>query len=102
MTQEQINEKKSFVAFYFAKFNHDARKTLGYRTFSEAFVSLSAKLGGPTNAYLKQRRDEFDVYFKWRKGYCNRAISSAVSNYYERWNKIPFDDFTRKIKALLK
>ena len=26
MTQEQINENKSFVAFYFAKFNDDARK----------------------------------------------------------------------------
>jgi len=101
MTQEQINEKKSFAAFYFAKFNHDARKALGFRTFSEAFEWLSIKLGGPNNAYLKQRRDEFDVYFKWRKGYRNRAISSAVRNYYERWNKIPFNDFLQRIKAML-
>lgn len=29
MNQEEINEKKSFVAFYFAKFNENAREALG-------------------------------------------------------------------------
>lgn len=101
MTQEQINENKSFVAFYFAKFNDDARKALGYKTFTEAFRDISQKLGGPANAYLKQRRDEFDVYFSWRVGYNKRRISTAVSNYYERWNKIPFDEFTKSVKIKL-
>lgn len=29
MTQEEINENKSFVAYYFAKFNNDAKKNIG-------------------------------------------------------------------------
>ena len=101
MTQDQINENKSFVAFYFAKFNDDARKALGYKSFTEAFRDISKKLGGPVNAYLKQRRDEFDVYFEWREGYNKRPISTAVSNFFKQWNKIPFIEFTKSIKAKL-
>lgn len=101
MTQEEINENKSFVAYYFAKFNNDAKKTLGYKTFNAAFNDISKKLGGPGNAYLKLRRDEFDVFFSWRRGYCNRPISKVVRNYHERWNKIPFDEFSRRIKTML-
>lgn len=101
MTQKQINENKSFVAYYFAKFNDAAKKALGYNTFSEAFKDISKKLGGPTNAYLKLRRDEFDVFFSWRRGYCNRPISKVVRNHHERWDKIPFDEFSRRIKTML-
>lgn len=101
MEQEQINENKSFVAYYFAKFNDDAKNALGYRTFTEAFKDTSIKLGGPDNAYLKQRRDEFDVFYPWRKGYDNRPISDSVSNYHQRWKDISFEDFTQKVKNLL-
>ena len=101
MSQEQINKNKSFVAYYFAKFNEDAKRALGYRTFTEAFKDASVKLGGPDNAYLKQRRDEFDVFFPWRKGYDGRPTSEAVSNYNQQWKDILFEDFTQKVKRLL-
>ena len=101
MTQEEINEKKSFVAYYFARFNEDARNALGYRTFKFAFSDISVKLGGPDNEYLKQRRDEFDVFYPWRKGFCNRSVATAVSNYHRQWKDIAFDEFTQKIKRML-
>lgn len=102
MTQKQINENKSFVAYYFAKFNDAAKEALGDNTFSEAFKDISKKLGGPTNAYLKLRRDEFDVYFEWRKGYNKRETSPTVANYHKCWEKISFETFTEKIRCLLK
>ena len=100
MSQEEINENKSFVAFYFAKFNDDARIALNFDTFTEAFEQASAKLGGPVNVYLRQRRDEFDNYFPWRKGF-DREPTDAVKHYYALWNSIPFDEFTQRVKDLL-
>lgn len=70
------------------------------RTFTAAFKSCSVSLGGPDNAYLKQRRDEFDVYFEWRKGY-DRPPTAIVQSYYDRWNNIEFEDFTRQVRELL-
>ena len=101
MTQEEINEHKSFVAYYFAKFNEDAKSALGYETFTRAFKDISIKLGGPDNHYLRQRRDEFDVFYEWREGYNKRPVSEAVSNYHHRWKNIPFVEFTEKVKKLL-
>lgn len=101
MDQDEINENKSFVAFYFAKFNEEAREALGYRTFSEAFSDCSVRLGGPDNNYLKQRRDEFDVFFQWRRGYANRPVTDAVRNYYNLWNGISQEEFTARVRTLL-
>ncbi|ACX74535.1 hypothetical protein FSU_1377 [Fibrobacter succinogenes subsp. succinogenes S85] len=101
MTQEEINEHKSFVAYYFAKFNEKAKSALGYETFTRAFKDISVKLGGPDNQYLKQRRDEFDVFYEWREGYNKRPVSEAVSNYHHQWKNISFEEFTTKVKRLL-
>ncbi len=62
-----INQKKSLVAFYISKYNEDAFKELGYTgPVSKAMDDLSIRITGPDvvpNAYIKQRRDEFDVFF---------------------------------------
>ena len=62
-----INQKKSLVAFYISKFNDDAFRELGYGgPLSKAMDDLSVRITGPgvaPNAYLRRRRDEFDVFF---------------------------------------
>lgn len=61
-----INQKKSLVAFYISKFNDDAFRELGYGgPLSKAMDDLSVRITGPgvaPNAYLRRRRDEFDVF----------------------------------------
>ena len=72
-----INQKKSLVAFYISKFNDDAFRELGYSgPVSKAMDDLSVRITGPgvePNAYLRRRRDEFDVFFdNGRVGQHNR------------------------------
>ena len=61
-----INQKKSLVAFFISKYNEDAFRELGYiGPVSKAMEDLSIRITGPNvipNAYIKQRRDEFDVF----------------------------------------
>ena len=77
------NQKKSLVAFYISKYNEDAFKELGYTgPVSKAMEDLSIRITGPgiaPNAYIKQRRDEFDVFFNnGRVGYHKRKPTAAV------------------------
>ena len=54
------------------------------------------------NNYLKQRRDEFDVFFyNGRVGYRNRKPTKAVQRLYENWDQIRFDKLTCIVKAIL-
>lgn len=79
-----INQKKSLVAFYISKFNDDAFRELGYSgPVSKAMDDLSVRITGPgvePNAYLRRRRDEFDVFFdNGRAGQHNRKPTATVT-----------------------
>lgn len=83
-----INQKKSLVAFFISKYNEDAFRELGYiGPVSKAMEDLSIRITGPNvipNAYIKQRRDEFDVFFdNGRAGRRNRKPTVAVIEMYE-------------------
>ena len=94
-----INEKKSVLAFYLSKYNKEALKALGYYDgITMALLDISEKITkneGKVNNYVKQRRDEFDVFFdNGRAGYRNRKPTPKVYRMYEHWNEINFDDLT--------
>lgn len=101
-----INQKKSLVAFYISKYNEDAFKELGYTgPVSKAMDDLSIRITGPDvvpNAYIKQRRDEFDVFFdNGRVGRRNRKPTAAVTEMYERWNVMSFEEISELVKMVL-
>lgn len=98
-----VNENKSLIGFFFSKYNEKALQSLGYDSYSQAFKDLSIRLSGNENAYIKQRRDEFDVFFpeNGRVGYKNRKPAKMVKAYYEKWNNISFEDMTSMIKKMI-
>ncbi len=100
------NQKKSLVAFYISKFNDDAFRELGYNgPISKAMDDLSIRITGPEimpNSYIKQRRDEFDVFFdNGRAGRRNRKPTVAVKEMYERWDVMEFAEITELVKTVL-
>lgn len=100
------NQKKSLVAFYISKYNEEAFRELGYRgPVSKAMEDLSIRITGPgviPNAYIKQRRDEFDVFFdNGRVGYHKRKPTFAVTEMYEQWNVMSFEEITELVKMVL-
>jgi Predicted restriction endonuclease len=100
------NQKKSLVAFYLSKYNEKAFRELGYDgSMSKAIDDLSIRITGSDvipNAYLKQRRDEFDVFFdNGRAGYCKRKPTAAVTKMYEQWNVMNFMEITELVKMVL-
>ena len=101
-----INQKKSLVAFYISKFNDDAFRELGYGgPLSKAMDDLSVRITGPgvaPNAYLRRRRDEFDVFFdNGRVGQRNRKPTETVKELYGQWNIMEFEEITEIVKSVL-
>lgn len=101
-----VNEKKSILAFYISKYNDDALNELGYfEGITAAMEDMSEKItreDGYANNYLKQRRDEFDVFYdNGRVGYRNRKPTKAVQRMYENWDQIEFEKMTCIVKAIL-
>lgn len=101
-----INQKKSLVAFYISKFNDDAFRELGYGgPVSKAMDDLSVRITGPgvaPNAYLRRRRDEFDVFFdNGRVGQRNRKPTETVKELYGQWNVMEFEEITEIVKSVL-
>lgn len=100
------NQKKSLVAFYISKYGEEAFRELGYYgPASKAIEDLSARITGSgvtPNAYIKQRRDEFDVFFdNGRVGYHMRRPAAAVTKMYEQWNVMSFEEITELVKIIL-
>lgn len=101
-----INERKSILAFYISKYNDNALDALGYRDGITAAIHNMSEIvtedEGIANNYLKQRRDEFDVFFdNGRAGYRNRKPTKVVQKMYENWNSIEFSKFTDIAKSVL-
>ncbi len=98
-----INEKKALIGFYFSKYNERAMDELGYTSYSQAFSDLSIKLSGKDNSYIKQRRDEFDVFFpdNGRVGWQNREPTKRVQEQFKKWNMISFEALTAMIRNFI-
>ena len=98
----QVNQKKTFAAFYFSKFGDDAKRALGYGNLKEAFSNIASRIGGTNNTYMLWRRREFNILFKnIEKGIDNSQLPQRVKRDYDRWNMKSFDDFTLEIRRMI-
>ena len=97
----EVNQRKSIVAYYLSKYNMDACAALGYHAFSEAFKSISIQMQSD-NAYIKRRRDEFDVLTgSHRKGQRLRKPTKGVLLMHEALKNFSFDQLTQLVKDVL-
>lgn len=67
------------VAYYFARFDKEALRQLGYSTWRQAYADVGAKLG-VKDTYVKNRRDGFDPLFTWRRGWWQRPPSLSEAH----------------------
>ena len=92
----------SIIAYYLSKYDRDAVETLGFPTQQKALSELSA-LYGHANAYLKMRRDEFDVVTgSHRKGFRNRKPALSVSNMAALLDQYTFDELSEMINDMIR
>lgn len=93
----------SIIAYYFSEYNVDALNALCYRTYSEAFRSISLVFGRENN-YLKLRRDEFDALpesSSTRAGWRNRPAAKDIIEMSAYLRKFNFDELTGLVKSLI-
>lgn len=91
----------SLIAYYLSKYDMDAVHKLGYQTRTEALREISA-LFGHANAYLKLRRDEFDVVTdSRRKGWRNREPAKIVAQLAAVLDQYSFDELSQMISGLV-
>lgn len=91
----------SIIAYYLSKYDIEGVRKLGYTTRSAALQKLSALFGHP-NAYLKLRRDEFDVLTgSSRKGWRNREPASDVLKLASFLENYDFDELTEIIQQYI-
>lgn len=101
-----LNEKKYTLVFFISKYNSEALSELGYyEGITAAMQEMSGKVTkeeGIENNYLKQRRDEFNIFWdNGRAGYRNRKPMKSVQKIYENWAQIKFGELTEIVKAIL-
>lgn len=91
----------SIIAYYLSKYDIEGVQKLGYRTRTSALQELSALFGHP-NAYLKLRRDEFDVLTgSSRKGWRNREPASDVLRLASFLSNYDFDELTEIVQQYI-
>lgn len=95
------NRKISIVAYFLSKFDMDAVRALGYRTYSEAFEGISLRFG-KTNNYMKLRRDEFDAIVSTkRQGWNKRAPAAGVLLMHNDLKNFSFEEMAGIVKSLI-
>ena len=92
----------SLIAFFLAKYDMDAVRYLGYKNRTDAFKKTAAAIGFKWT-YIKLRRDEFDAFFPdaSRQGWNKREPKPAVTEFFNEFNTLTFDELGKKIKGLL-
>lgn len=100
-----INELKSYVAFFLSKFDKsETWERLWYSSQSWMLEDINNILDpeNPRNNFVKQRRDEFDVFFEnWRVWRAWREPTSQVYNMYKAWDKIQYDEMFVNINIII-
>ena len=98
---DSSTQKLSVIAYYLSKYSGEAAVALGYTTQQSALTKLSALFGHP-NAYLKLRRDEFDVVTgSHRKGFRNRPPAVSVSNLAALLDNYTFEELTDMVVDMI-
>ncbi len=96
-----ITKALDVIAYYLSEYDIKAVKQLGYRSRSEAFVSI-ASLFGKNGNYLKRLRDEYDVVTNsYRNGQRNRAPRERISSIATKLKKYSFEKLTESVENII-
>ncbi|WP_299064154.1 DUF3883 domain-containing protein [uncultured Polaribacter sp.] len=93
--------KAILLGLYLSKFNDEALKEFGFKSFQEAFNVLGLSIGSKP-ASIKNYRDEFDPYFpNNRKGWHKREFRDYCKAIYNEFSSLDFYDFSELVKSFL-
>ncbi len=99
MEMEARNKKMMLAGLFLSKFNESGYKTLGYKSFAEAYRGLAAIVGGPWRS-VKQYRDEFDpVFDNGRKGWWNRKMHPSRKLFLDEFGGMELDEFAQLVQT---
>ena len=104
MEYASIFDLKSYISFYISKYNERALESFWYLNLTNMIEDVTAILDpeNPDNAYIRFRRDEFDIFFdNWRKGRQWRPATKQVFYMYKMWNQLSFEEMTINIWIIL-
>ena len=83
-----INREQAIVvSYYLSRFNNEAVKNLGYKTWEAAFEDLSEKLQINKHT-IKNWRDEFDPFHGHRAGWYQRQPRKTISNIISQFEQL--------------
>ena len=98
---KKATQQLSVIAYFLSKYDVEAVKELGFSTQQKALSELSA-LFGHANAYLKMRRDEFDVVTgSHRQGFKNREPAVSVSKLTSLLDQYSFDELAAMVSEMI-
>jgi hypothetical protein len=101
MKKLSLRDKSILAGLYFAKFDSEGLRRLGFHSFVEAFNVIGVALGAKP-ASVKNYRDEFDPLFpNKRKGWHKRPVRHYCKVVYDAFGALPLDDFTSLLKQIV-
>lgn len=81
-----------------SKYDTAGLKSLGFRSFIEAFNVIGFALGAKP-ASIKNYRDEFDPLFKHRKGWHKRARRDYCVQIFEDYKDLDFQTYSELVQS---
>lgn len=97
-TMTAKNKKMMLAGLFLSKFDRAGYSALGYKSFSEAYRSLAAIVGGPWRS-VQQYRDEFDpVFDNGRKGWHKRKMHPSRRLFLEKFGQLELEEFAQLVQ----
>jgi len=94
------NEQAIILSYYLSRFNDEAVKNLGYKTWKDAFEDLSQKLQINKHT-IKNWRDEFDPFHGHRAGWHQRQPRKTISNIISQFELLEEYDIRQIVEELI-
>jgi hypothetical protein len=69
------------IGYYLARFSQRALTNLGFTKWNAAYEGIAAHFQVNAN-YIKSRRDSFDPFFEWKRGWWQRSASPLQLRIY--------------------
>jgi len=97
--QIATREKLILTGIYLSKFGFQGLKSLGFKTYAEAYNVVGYALGSRPSS-IKNYRDEFDPLFpNPRKGWHKREIRTYCKRVLDEYGALDLDSFSGLIKS---
>lgn len=97
---EKNHQEALYVAYYLARFDKEALKSLNYYTWTEAFYDIAEKLKVKHHS-VKNWRDEFDPLFDHRAGWHKRPMAPSRIDVSEQLNDLEEKEIREMVLGIL-